>query len=83
MDRTNIYLEPRQTEALDRIARDAGTSRAEIIRSFVDRCLAGDEPAGDSAAVAIMESFGTLSGAQPPERKPGAREKHLERVWSL
>lgn len=81
MDRTNIYLEHRQTEALDRLARDEGVSRAEMIRRLLDRALGGvdDDLAGD--LVAIDDSFGALQDADVPERGPGDREDHLARMW--
>jgi hypothetical protein len=39
MFRTNIYLEERQTEALDRIAKAQGVARAVLIRYVVDEAL--------------------------------------------
>ena len=45
MNRTQIYLEPDLSSALDRLARRRGTSRAEVIRlaarEFVSREDAG------------------------------------------
>jgi Ribbon-helix-helix protein, copG family len=81
MTRTNIYLEDRQTAALDRIAAEEGVSRAEVIRRLIDRALAGrdDDLAVDLAA--IEESFGVLEDADIPARGAGDREKHLARVW--
>ena len=83
MQRTNIYLDERQCEALDRLADDEGISRAELIRRFVDRALAGtdDDLARDLAA--IDGSFGVLAGAKEPRREPDARTRRLERVWEL
>jgi hypothetical protein len=81
MERTNIYLERRQTETLDRLARDEGVSRAEIIRRLLDRALGGvdDDLAADLAA--IDGSFGALQDADVPARGPGDREDHLARTW--
>ena len=42
MQRTNIYLEERQTRALNRLATAAGVSRAEMLRRILDRGLAGE-----------------------------------------
>ncbi len=82
MDRTNIYLEHRQTEMLDRLAAQEGVSRAEVIRRFIDRGLAGhdDDVAADLAA--IDASFGVLEDIESPQRASGDREDHLARVWN-
>jgi hypothetical protein len=81
MTRTNIYLEDRQTAILDRLAKEEGVSRAEVIRRLIDRALAGrdDDLAADLAA--IDESFGVLGDANIPARGAGAREEHLARMW--
>lgn len=81
MNRTNIYLPDRQTEALDRLADEEGVSRAEIIRRLLDRALgnADDDPATDLAA--IDESFGVLREFDTADRGPGDRERHLARIW--
>lgn len=81
MERTNIYLERRQTEMLDRLAKDEGVSRAEMIRRLLDRALGGldDDLAGDLAA--IDESFGVLRAVDVPDRGPGDREDHLVAIW--
>jgi len=39
MQRTQIYLEPELSEALDQLARHRGMSRAELIRVAVYRLL--------------------------------------------
>ena len=44
MKRTNIYLAEGQADALDRAARAAGISRAELIRELIDRAI-GSDPA--------------------------------------
>lgn len=81
MDRTNIYLEHSQTEALDRLATDEGVSRAEIIRRLLDEALGGVGGSVDRDLGGIDSSFGALRDASPPERAPGGREDHLRRVW--
>lgn len=84
MQRTNIYLEKRQTEALDRIASAAGVSRAEVVRRIVDRAIdsGGDAVAADLAAIDL--SFGCLADVEfdLPGRGTGPREEHLTGMWS-
>lgn len=81
MERTNIYLERRQTATLDRLAADEGVSRAEIIRRLLDRALGGVDDSLESDLAAIDDSFGALRDADVPDRAPGEREEHLGRVW--
>lgn len=85
MQRTNIYLEDRQTEALDRLAAEEGISRAELIRRLIDRGLAG---AGDSLRddLAVIDvSFAALIDVQVQDvshaRGGAEREAWLERLW--
>lgn len=77
MQRTNIYLDGRQLEQLDRLAADEGVSRAEVVRRIVDRALAGsdDDLAADLAA--IDASFGALPELAVPAR---ATEDRLARL---
>lgn len=84
MQRTNIYLEDHQTEALDGLARSEGVSRAEVIRRLLDRALAGAADAQVSDLAAIDLSFGCLAQVELdlPERAMDARDEHLRRVWS-
>ena len=86
MQRTNIYLAERQTEALDRIAADEGISRAEVIRRLLDRALAGGDDDVRNDLAAIDSSFGLLAnlGADELEldRDDGDRGRHLSQVWS-
>lgn len=81
MQRTNIYLEERQTEALDRLAASQGISRAELIRRMLDRALQGadDDLAADLAA--IDGTFGVAPGIGIPERGVGERGRHLDLMW--
>jgi len=82
MQRTNIYLEERQTEALDRLAEADGLSRAELIRRIIDRAIFGeDDLAADLAA--IEASYGVWPDAESSDRAPGAREEHLARAWGV
>jgi metal-responsive CopG/Arc/MetJ family transcriptional regulator len=53
MDRTQIYLDERQTAELDRRARERGTTRSQLIREAVERYLAPDwDPEAFKAALA-------------------------------
>ncbi len=80
MQRTNIYLERRQTEALDRLAAAERVTRAEIIRRLLDRALVGeDDLASDLAA--IDASFGALADVDVPARGEDDRQRHLDRMW--
>jgi metal-responsive CopG/Arc/MetJ family transcriptional regulator len=83
MRRTNIYLDDRQTEALDRLAADEGVSRAEIVRRLIDQALAGEDQDLDGDLRAINESYGALADVEPPVREPDARAEHLDAMWRL
>ena len=76
MHRTNIYLEQRQTEALDRLAAAEGSSRAEVIRRLLDRALIGSDDLAEDL-MAFDASFGAAPDIDVPERGPGARESWL------
>ena len=80
MRRTNLYLDDRQTTALDRIARAQGLSRAEVVRRLIDRGLAADPADLDGDLAAIESSFGVLAGAVIPHRAPDQRAAHLDGV---
>jgi hypothetical protein len=80
MQRTNIYLEDRQTAALDRVAAAEGVSRAEVIRRLIDEGLDG-RSADLSVDLAWIEgSFGVEADLDVPDRGPGAREDAWERI---
>ena len=83
MQRTNIFLEERQTAALDKLARDAGVSRAEVIRRLIDRALAGssDGTAADLAAIDL--SYGAVADVEVSGRAPDDRAAHLAAIWAL
>lgn len=86
MKRTNIYLEERQTTALDEVARRTGITRAEVVRRYVDRGLGEDVDSVEDDLAAFDTTFGVLSGGdgegQPTERDDGARQKDLRRLWA-
>lgn len=77
MQRTNIYLEDRQTQVLDRLAAEEGISRAELIRRLLDRALQGGD--GDRAAdlARLDVAFGAEIELDPPAREPDDRERYL------
>lgn len=80
MQRTNIYLEDRQTVALDRLAADEGVSRAELIRRIIDRALQG----GDGDVVADLArldvAFGGVVEIELPERGVDSRERYVDQL---
>lgn len=80
MLRTNIYLEPRQTEALDRLATAEGVSRAEVIRRLLDRALLGESDVTRDLAV-LDASFGALADLEAPARGDDERSRHLAELW--
>ncbi|MCL2543347.1 MAG: ribbon-helix-helix domain-containing protein [Nocardioidaceae bacterium] len=80
MQRTNIYLEDRQTAALDRMAADEGVSRAELIRRIIDDRLAGTSEDVEVDLFWIDASFGIDAGLGLPDRGPDERAAHLDRV---
>jgi Ribbon-helix-helix protein, copG family len=81
MRRTNIYLDEEQTAALDRLAKQEGVSRAELIRQLLDRVLANADDSLASDLHAIEDSFGALRDIDMPARGHGGREEHLARIW--
>jgi hypothetical protein len=83
MHRTNIYLDERQCEALDRLAAEEGTSRADLIRRVLDNWLSGGDRNVQRDLDAIEASFGALADSGIPERAPDERAAHLDRVWRL
>jgi len=81
MQRTNIYLDERQCQELDRLAGSRGVSRAALIRELIDRALGNDTDDLATALAAIDESFGVLERHEfRVERRPDERWAHLEDV---
>jgi hypothetical protein len=78
--RTTIYLDTGHIDALDRIAAEAGISRAELIRRLIDRALSGRKDDLDEDLRAIEESFGSVEVIEPMERASDARGRHLARL---
>ncbi len=81
MKRTNIYLDEEQTASLDRLARQEGVPRAEIIRHLLNKALNGADDNLAADLQAIDDSFGTLRDLDSPVRHPGSRGEHLARTW--
>ncbi len=81
MRRTNIYLDEEQTASLDRLARQEGVSRAELIRHLLDRALDSSDDSLAADLQAIDDSFGALRDVDMPVRHPGSREQHLAETW--
>lgn len=84
--RTNIYLEARQSAALDAAAEARGISRAELVRQIIDRAIgAGAAVDAESDLAAIEASFGSLAGAgdfDTVARGPDDRSRHLHKIAS-
>lgn len=83
MQRTNIYLDEGQIDALDRRAGEQGVSRAELIRRVLDDWLAGAGPDLDADLDAIEASAGALADLEVQDRGPDGRARHLDRMWAL
>ncbi len=79
MKRADVYLTEGQLAALDRAAAAAGVSRAELIRTLIDRAI-GALPRADLAAdlAAINDSFGILAGQEAFSRRRDQRMDYLE-----
>lgn len=80
MRRTNLYLDERQTAALDQVARAEGVSRAEVVRRLIDRGLASKSTDLDDDLAAIDASFGTMPEVGPRGREPDERAAHLDSI---
>lgn len=81
MRRTNIYLEDKQTEKLDRLASEEGVSRAELIRRLLNKALVERDDDLPADLTAIEKSFAVLEQADVFPRERGEREEHLARMW--
>jgi len=54
MRRTQIYLEPELAEALDRVARRRGISRASVIREAARQLVAAERPIEEDPIFGII-----------------------------
>ena len=81
MKRTNIYLAEGQAAALDRVAQAEGVSRAELIRSLIDRAIGENAGADLTADLAAIEgSFGILAEQETFSRSRDQRTDYLDRL---
>jgi hypothetical protein len=78
--RTTIYLDTGQIDALDRIAAEAGVSRAELIRRVIDRALFGQHADMDEDLRAIEDMFGSADVIEPIRRSTDRRARQLARL---
>jgi hypothetical protein len=83
MHRTNIYLDELQIVGLDAAARREGTTRAELVRRFVDRGLAADRADIERDLTVLREAFGALRDTDDAgvDRGDGDRGEHLAAMW--
>jgi metal-responsive CopG/Arc/MetJ family transcriptional regulator len=63
MPTTSLRLPSHLTESLDRLARERGTTRSELIREAVDRFLADSRSGGPSDRVALLRSLVSYAGS--------------------
>lgn len=72
-----------QTASLDKLAGQQGVSRAELIRQILGRALSNADDSLACDLKAIDDSFGVLGDGcvESPDRRPGSREEHLDRMW--
>jgi metal-responsive CopG/Arc/MetJ family transcriptional regulator len=80
MQRTNIYLEERQTAALDRLAADEGVSRAELIRRILDRALRDRDDDRVVDLARLDHAFAGVVEIDLPDRRPTVRDILLEDI---
>ncbi|MCL2849117.1 MAG: ribbon-helix-helix domain-containing protein [Micrococcales bacterium] len=83
MHRTNIYLDDRQVQLLDQLARQEKASRAEVVRRLLDRGLAGMDTSLDADLDAIDLSYGSLVDVEHSPRGDDERQAHLDRMWQV
>jgi hypothetical protein len=78
MQRTNIYLEDRQTALLDRLAAEEGISRAELIRRILDRAILGRDDDRDADLARLDFAFGAVVDIDLPTREPDDRVRLVD-----
>ena len=73
MQRTQIYLTRRESEALDRAARETGRTRSQLIREAIEaRYLASRDEAG------LLEAIEATAGLWADRTETG--EAYVERI---
>jgi hypothetical protein len=82
MRRTNIYLEERQIIELDRRARAQGVSRADLVRTIIDRALNDHDSTLEADLAAIAQAFGSVPDFPFPPRDSGTRQADLDSIWT-
>ena len=82
MQRTNIYLDQAQVEALDGIAGKDGVSRAQVVRRLIDRGLAGAGQDTDALVNAIFSAGGTCKDVELSGRGSSQRQEYLDQLWA-
>lgn len=83
MRRTNIYLDDRQTVALDRLAVEEGVSRAELIRRIIDRSLAGRDADLATDLARLDVAFSVPVDIEMPSRGADERSRDLDRLMGV
>jgi len=83
MERTQIYLSKRETEALDRVARETGHTRSHLIREAINEKYGAALDVDEKLRI-LHETFGAwkerdFTGAEYVERlRWGALDRKLE-----
>jgi hypothetical protein len=84
MVRTQIYLDERQKEALDRLSAERGVPVAELIRSAVDQMLTQERERKHDLELVLTQTFGMWRGRREITKDFARRtrrdwEKRLQR----
>ena len=58
MERTQIYLDKKHTEALDRAARKLGRSRSDLIRAAIEKEYVDNEAEKERVLTILRETYG-------------------------
>ena len=77
MFRTQLYLTDAQRQGLQRLAREAGRSQAELIREAIDRLLAAP-PAADWKAC-LRQARGMWAGREDLDEVMTTARRSLDR----
>jgi metal-responsive CopG/Arc/MetJ family transcriptional regulator len=85
MQRTQIYLEPELAESLDRLAKQRGTSRADLIRTAARRLVAEEQPQDDDPILGIigLAGAGQDSATDVAERHDDYLAEIVMEKWRL
>jgi hypothetical protein len=80
MQRTQIYLEPELSAALERLARKRGTTKASLIRLGARRLLEQVE-AGDVDPILGLIGLGDGGAGRVSEEHDRVLSEHARRNW--